>query len=451
MRKNDEIEIKITGYTSEGAGVGRYDGMAVFTPCTAVGDVCRVRIIKLAKSYAIGKLIAVMAPSADRADSLCPVSQKCGGCAFWHISYEAELKAKLETVQSALSRIGRLDVRVNEIIGAPETVGYRNKASFPVAADENGKAVFGFFARGSHRVVPCKNCLIQSSLSCEIAGAVCDFMNENGILPYDEKSGLGLVRHIFVRTSADNKAHLCLVINAASMPKADKLVQYLTGKIPALCGITLCPNTKNTNIIMGDILIPLWGDKFLRDRLCGSEFEISPHAFYQVNHDQCERLYAKALECAAIAPEDTVFDLYCGIGTMTQLFAAKAKHVYGVEIVPQAVENAAASARKNGFENISFECGDAPTVASRLKSQGIIPDVVVVDPPRAGLGGNLVADIAEMSPKKVVYVSCNPATLARDLALFEKLGYSAISVTAIDMFPRTPHVESVVLLTKELL
>ncbi len=449
MRKNDEIQIEITGYTSAGAGVGRYEKMAVFTPNTAIGDLCLVRIIKTARTYAIGKLIEVLRPSPDRVKALCPVFSKCGGCSFWHISYEAELAAKRQGVQDAITRLGGLSFEVGQIVGAPFQTGYRNKAAFPVSTDRDGKAIFGFFAQNSHRVVPCEACLIQNEKAVEIARAVCDFANENALSVYDEKSGKGLLRHIFVRTAADKRAILCLVINGSTLPRAEKFIEFMRRRIDGLCGITLCPNTKNTNVIMGERLLPLWGSMTLCDTLCGNEYEISPLSFYQVNHDQCERLYNLALDMAQIEKDDVVFDLYCGIGTMTQLFARRAKHVYGVEIVPSAVENATAAAKKNGFENITFVCGDAPKTAAELKKKGIIPDVVVVDPPRAGLGGTLVEDIAGMYPSRVVYVSCNPATLARDLKQFEALSYTAKEIIPVDMFPRTPHCEVACLLCKQ--
>ncbi len=449
MRKNDDITIEITGYTADGAGVGRHEGMAVFVPCAAIGDVCRVHIIKVASSYAVGKLTEVISPSADRVEPACPVFHKCGGCAFMHISYKAELKAKWQTVYDAITRIGGIDGSVmSEILGAPDTKCYRNKAAFPVQADASGKAIFGFYARKSHRVIPCGECYIQAPLASKIAAAVCDFMNKHAILPYDELSGKGLVRHIFVRTAADGGAQLTLVINGKKLPLEAEFVKYMCEHFPMLCGISLSVNTKNTNVIMGAQMRTLWGVPYLVDVLCGNRFEISPLSFYQVNRDQCERLYELALNAAKISENDTVFDLYCGIGTMTQLFAKKAGRVYGVEIVESAVENARRSAKENGFENIEFVCGDAPTAALELKEKGVIPDVVVVDPPRAGLGGTLAADIAAMAPQRVVYVSCNPATLARDLKLFAECGYKTQSVTPVDMFPRTHHVETVASLTR---
>lgn len=442
MNKNDEITLEITGCTSEGQGVGRYGGMAVFVPRAAVGDVCAVHIVKVAKTYAVGKLVSVISPSKDRVAPACPHFERCGGCAFMHINYAAELRIKKETVENALSRIGKLSVRVDDVVGAESVFQYRNKACFPIRLVD-GKVRFCFFSAHSHRPVALDGCAIQNPLACEIAGAVCDFMNENGVLPYDEQTGAGLVRHIFVRTSESGHAHLCIVVNGRKLPHAQALVNALNSRFPTLTGITLSENTRRDNVILGDTVTPLWGAPALCDTLCGAEFEISPLSFYQVNHAQCEKLYEIAANAAALQKDDTVFDLYCGIGTMSLLFARRAGAVYGVDVVESAIENARRAAEKAGLENVRFVCGDAPKTARELIKSGVTPTVVVVDPPRAGLDAALISDIVALSPKRVVYVSCNPATLARDLALFAQGGYTAASATPVDMFPRTPHCEVV--------
>lgn len=438
--KNSEYEVKISGYNSDGAGVSRIDGQVIFVPGTIDSEVCRIKILKVNKNVAYGRLSEVITPSENRIAPECKYYPRCGGCDFHHMSYAEELRAKENQVQSVISRIGGLDIKVEPIVGSESVSRYRNKAQFPIGMAD--KIVSGFYRSHSHDIVPCDDCIIQSEFANKICKTVIFWMEKFNIPPYDERENKGVVRHIYVRNTM-----LCLVVT-----KKPKFLAELTDIVlkahPETSGIILNYNRESTNVILGNEDEVIFGEGFVTDTLCGNEFELSPHAFYQVNHAQAERLYALAIEKAELSENETVIDLYCGAGTITLALAKYAKSAIGVEIVPQAIQNAKENAKRNGAENVEFICGDATLAASELKRRGISADVVVVDPPRKGLTPELIKTIAEISPKRVVYVSCDPATLARDLKLFGEVSYKTESVTPVDMFPRTRHCECVASLRK---
>ena len=433
--KNSEHTVTITGYSSEGAGVCRIDGQVVFIPGVIRDEVCKIKILKVNKNIAYGKLISVEEASPYRVEPECEVYPKCGGCDFWHMSYDEELRFKEEQVQNVITRIGGLDLKVEPVVGSKDIFNYRNKAQFPVGKE--GRCVCGFYRTHSHDIVPCGNCKIQSHFANKIAKTVLSWMDDFNIEPYDEKTGKGCVRHIYVRNNM-----LCLVVSDKPK-KTDELISRVREKHPETSGIILNYNRENTNVILGKKCETLWGDADVVDTLCGNEFAIAPLAFYQVNHNQAEVLYNIALEKAGLTGSETVLDLYCGAGTITLALSKAAKQVIGVEIIPEAIENAKDNAKRNGIKNAEFICGDATKAAATLKERNISADVVVVDPPRKGLTPDLIKTISEIAPRRVVYVSCDPATLARDLKLFGEVGYATKSVTPVDMFPRTRHCEAV--------
>ena len=439
MKKGNIHTVEITAYTSEGAGIARIDGMAVFVPLALRGEVCEIMILKVEKSFAYAKLIRVIEPSPERRESECEYYPKCGGCTMWHMSYEEELRVKEEHVRSCIERIAKVDAPVLPIIGADGVKRYRNKAQFPVGKD----ATSGFYRPRSHDIVPSESCLIQSEVADKIRAAVHEWQKMCNISSYDEKSGKGVLRHIYVRNGKGG-ALLCLVVTEKPR-NADKLIEIITEKCPEVCGIVLNINKEKTNVILGNKYITLWGSSTLSDELCGSAFSISPAAFYQVNHAQTERLYDIATSLALSNGAKTALDLYCGIGTITLKLAKSMERVIGVEVVPQAIEDAKKNAELNGIGNAEFICADAGEAAQRLTSRGEKPDAIVVDPPRKGLSPEVITEIKRMSPENVVYVSCDPATLARDLKIFEEdKSYKVISVQPVDMFPRTKHCECIV-------
>ncbi len=440
--KNSVHKVKITGYNSDGAGVTRIDGQVVFVPGVIENEVCEIKILKANKNIAYGRLLSVIEPSEHRIESTCKYFPKCGGCDFHHMDYSEELRAKENQVQSVITRIAGLDVKVSPIVAADNVFAYRNKAQFPVG-EKDGKAVSGFYRSHSHDIVSCEVCTIQSEFANAICKTVLSWMNEYSICAYNESTGKGILRHIYVRNTM-----LCLVVT-----KKPKYLQELTALVlknhPETSGIILNYNKENTNVILGNKDEVIYGKGYVLGTLCGNEFELSPHAFYQVNHAQAEKLYALAIEKTELSGNETVIDLYCGAGTITLALAKYAKSAIGVEIVPQAIQNAKENAKRNGVENVEFICGDATLAASELKRRGIVADVVVVDPPRKGLTPELIKTIAEINPKRVVYVSCDPATLARDLKMFKEENYETQSVTPVDMFPRTRHCECCVLLCRD--
>lgn len=451
LRKNQIVELQITGMTTEGSGVGRADGMAVFVYGAAVDDVLRVKLIKIAGNYAVGRIEEVITPSADRQETDCAVAVSCGGCVYRHITYEAELRIKQQKVADALTRIGGFtNLPIRPIVGAAEPNYYRNKAQLPVGYDANGKLCVGFFAARSHRVVPCTHCYLQPQAYEEITQAFLAWAESCGAKPYDETTHSGLLRHLCIRQAgAMNQRMVCIVANGTALPQEEKLVAQLRAADPTVCSIVLNENKERTNVIMGQRCRTLWGTPTITDRLCGLEFSISPLSFYQVNRDQAERLYEIAADYAELHGNETLLDLYCGTGTIGLSMAGKVGKLYGAEIVAPAVADAKRNAERNHVKNAEFFCADAAEAAAMLAKRQVQPQVVVVDPPRKGCSTEVLEIIAQqLCPQRLVYVSCDPATLARDLKYLVELGYTPQEVTPVDMFPRTAHVESVVCLTR---
>ena len=447
LKKNDEIQLNITALTSEGSAIGRKDGVPIFVRGGVPGDVVTAHIIKAKKNYAVARLQQVLEPSPHRVESDCPVSAQCGGCAFRTVDYAEELRFKQQRIDDAFQRIGHLDLQVEGVLAAPDTVRYRNKAQYPVQL-QDGRPVAGFYAYKSHRVVPTGDCLLQCTDFSAGVAACLQWAEEHQISVYNEETGTGLLRHLYFRKGqATGQVLACIVINGTDLPGGDALCAALRAAVPGLVGVVLNSNTRRTNVILGDRDWVLWGKGELLDKLCGKTFAIGPHAFYQVNHDQCEHLYALAGDFAGLTGDQVLLDLYCGVGTIGLTLADRCRRLIGVEVVPQAVENARENARRNGIENAEFLCADAAGAATQLAFQGVRPDVAIVDPPRKGCAPEVFAAIDKMGIERLVYVSCDPATLARDLALLATMGYIARRACGVDLFPRTPHVETVVLLS----
>lgn len=451
LKKNDKLIIDITGMTSEGYGVGKSeDGVAIFVPNSAVGDRAEVLIVKVLKNYCFGKLINLVVPSGDRCEIDCPVFLKCGGCCYRHITYDSELKIKEQKVKDAVARIAGLDVKINPIIGAENPNNYRNKAQFPLAKDKDGNILMGFYGFHSHRVVDTDTCLLQPEIFDRIMAVVKDFLERTNQSVYDEFTHKGLLRHLYIRYGEKTgEIMVCLVVNGDKIKCQEELVNSLKENIPKIKSVVINSNKEKTNVIIGTKNRSIFGEEYIVDNLCGLNFRISPNSFYQVNHSQAEKLYKKAKEYASLSGEETLVDLYCGTGTIGLTMAKDCKKLVGVEIVPQAIKDAKLNAEINGIKNAEFICGDATKCAEKLKNEGIKPDVVVVDPPRKGLTKELIETIKEMSPKRVVYVSCDPGTLSRDLKIFEENKYSPKELTPIDLFPRTSHVETVCLMSRK--
>lgn len=449
LSKNDKIELTIDALTSEGSGVGRYNGLTVFVRGTVPQDKIIAHIIKRSKNYAIGIIDKILQPSPERIESDCPYSKKCGGCSFRHMTYDEELKYKKSRVQDALNRIGHLDIKVDEIIGADDLSHYRNKAQYPVDISD-GEMFAGFYAYKSHRIIPCADCKLQPAEFEKGLEAFAKWIESENITSYNEQTGKGLLRHIYFRKGfATGEVMACAVINADSIPNGELLVSLLREKVDGLTSVAVNINKEKTNVILGKETNIIWGETYIRDSLLGKDFLISPNSFYQVNHNQCEKLYAKAKDFAGLIGTETVLDLYCGVGTIGLTMAENVKQLVGIEIIPQAIENAKENAKINHITNAQFICADAPKGAEILKKQGVNPDIIILDPPRKGCGKSLFDTIEQLSPKKIVYVSCDSATLARDLAILKEKGYEAKKVSAVDMFPRTPHVECVTLIEKD--
>lgn len=448
MKKHPEhkiIPLTIESYGSDGEGVAHLpDGMACFVKGALRGETCRVRLTKVGRSCAWGEVDAVTAPSPARVQPDCPYDQDCGGCSLRHMSYAEELALKRQKVQDALSRIGGSDVAVSEIFGAENTERYRNKVQFPAAPGP----VIGFYQKRTHAVTDVEDCLLQPESASRLRAAVKDWMERYGVPAYDERAHAGLVRHVYVRTNAAGESLCCLMVNGKELPREAELTAALRAAEPGLAGVVLGVNEKKTNVILGDSYRVLWGREYLEENLCGLRFRLSVPSFFQVNRAQTEVLYSKALELAALTGTETVLDLYCGIGTISLALARQAGRVIGAEVVPEAIEDARANAQRNGIGNAEFFCGDADEIAARLAAEGLRPDVITVDPPRKGLAPGVVDSIVRMVPQRVVYVSCDPATLARDVKRFEEQGYHARTALAVDLFPRTSHVETVVLLSR---
>ena len=444
LAKNQEHTVTIEGYGEGGMGVARIDGRVVFVHGALRGEKCRVLILKTLKSVAFAKVLEVIEPSSERITPDCPYFPRCGGCTYRHIHYEEELRLKKQRVQDNLSRIGGSDVTVEEILGARDTLRYRNKAQYPVSKD----GAVGFYRARTHEVIECEHCLLVKPEADAAAEALREYMQSCRVAGYDEKTGRGLVRHLYIRSNAAGESLVCVLVNGDKLPKEDRLVTLLRDACPKCTGIVLGTNTKKGNVILGDRYRTLWGSDRLEDTLCGKTFRLSVPSFYQVNRIQAERLYAKAIEFAGLTGQETVLDLYCGAGTITLALSDHAKKVLGAEIVPEAIDDARENAARNGVKNVEFFCGDASDVAKKLARENLRPDVITVDPPRRGLAADVVESIAEMQPGRVVYVSCDSATMARDVKRLADLGYTAQRACAVDMFPRADHVETVVLLSK---
>ena len=448
MKKNEIYTVTVDGYSSEALGVCHVDGRAVFVPRALPGEEWEIRIVKVTNTAVYARGEKLLKPSPARTDSACPYYGKCGGCDTWHMSYEEELRFKRERVNAALRHIGKQELEAEEILGSDSMLRYRNKGIFAVS-DTGGGPAFGFFRERSHELVPIEDCLIQSELSIRAARAVTSFMREHGIPAYDEQSGKGVVRHVFSRQAVHGRdAVVCIAAARGFGAQTQALVDALRDACPELSGIVLDINKAKGNTVLAGEFHTLWGRAEIRDTLCGLRFEIAPQAFFQINPPQAEKLYRCAAEYAEVGKEDLVFDLYCGAGTISLFLALRAGRVIGAEIVPEATENAKENAARNGIGNAEFLCADAGEAALQLAARGLRPSVVVVDPPRKGMDENAVEAVASMCPERVVYVSCNPATLARDILRFNAFGYTLSRVKAVDMFPRTCHVETVVKLTR---
>ena len=446
IKKNDEIILDICDVTSEGSGIGRYEGMAIFVPLTAVGDIVRVKILKVKKTYAYAKLCEILTPSTDRTENNCPVFSRCGGCVYRHISYQAECRIKTDKVYQAVKRIGKSDMPPQPILCAENTDRYRNKGQYPINTD--GRA--GFFAVHSHRIVPCDDCFLQPEIFGKLIKATENWIRENNISIYDETEHKGLFRHIYLRQAEKtDEIMFTAVINGDKLPFFEDLVAALkevAGEV--LKSIQININKAATNVILGDKCVCLWGDPYITDILCGIKVRLSAMSFYQVNRVMAEKLYKKAAQYAE--PEGKkILDLYCGAGTIGLSMAKSADSIIGVEIIPEAVIDACYNADANGIRNARFICADATDAAKQLAKEGIKPDVVIVDPPRKGCSEEVISVITEkFKPERVVYVSCDPATLARDINIFVQKGYSLTEYTPADLFPRTSHIETVACIDK---
>ena len=453
LQKNQILTLRIERLSSDGSGVAHSpDGETVFVPGAAPGDEADVRIVKDCKRYAFGILDHLRTPSPDRIPVDCAVAGPCGGCSLRHLDYTAELRAKQENVTNAFRRIGGLDVPVLDICPSPEVDRYRNKVQFPVGLDKDGNPCIGFYAGRTHRIVPCPDCKLQPGVLNDIGNALCRFFAENGIQPYNEETGRGLVRHIFLRRGAHSgQIMVCLVCTRPNLPHADALCTRLREQFADIATILLNVNSKNTNVILGTETHTLYGPGYIEDTLCGVPVQLGPLSFYQVNTLAAERLYGIAAQYAQLTPDDLLLDLYCGMGTIGLSMVDHCRELVGVEIVPEAIESAKANAARMGdavAAKSCFFCADAGQAATRLAAEGLHPDVVMLDPPRKGCDEATLSAVVRMAPRRVVYVSCNPATAARDAAWLEQNGYHAEKVQPVDLFPRTKHCETVVLLSK---
>ena len=453
LQKNQLPTLRIERLSNDGSGVAHSsEGEAVFVPGTAPGDEAQVRIVKDCGRYAFGILDKLLTPSPDRIPVDCAVAGPCGGCSLRHLDYAAELRAKQESVADAFRRIGGLDVPVLDALPSPEVDRYRNKVQFPVGRDKDGAPCIGFYAGRTHRIVPCPDCKLQPGILNDIGNTLCAFFAAHGIQPYDEERGKGLVRHIFLRRGAHSgQIMVCLVCTRLKLPHSDELVALLREKFRDIATILINVNAKKTNVILGEESVTLYGPGCIEDTLCGVPVRLGPLSFYQVNTLAAERLYGVAAEYAQLEPDDILLDLYCGMGTIGLSMANHCRELIGVEIIPEAIDSAKANAARMGdavAAKSRFFCADAGEAAARLAAEGLRPDVIMLDPPRKGCDDTTLSAVVQMSPRRVVYVSCNPSTAARDAAWLGQHGYRAEKVQPVDLFPRTKHVETVCLLSK---
>lgn len=450
MKKNDIVTVMIEDISSEGLGVGRSNGLTLFVKDTIIGDVAEVKVMKMKKTYGFARLMRLIGEGTDRIEPPCPAAKQCGGCQIQAMSYEAQLRFKENKVRNNLVRIGKFENPPMEpIIGMQEPFRYRNKAQFPIGMDREGRLIAGFYAGRTHAIIECRDCLLGMPVNERILKQVLAHMERHHIAPYDEQTGAGLVRHVMTRIGfATGQIMVCLVINGDTLPYEKELTDSLA-QISGMTSIMLNINKENTNVIMGRKGKLLWGQEYIEDTIGDVRFRISPLSFYQVNPRQTEKLYGKALEYAGLTGEETVWDLYCGIGTISLFLAQKAKHVYGVEIVPEAIRDAKQNAELNGMKNAEFFVGKAEDVLpEKYEKEGIFADVIVVDPPRKGCEESVLDTMVKMQPKRIVYVSCDSATLARDLKYLCEREYRLEKVCPVDMFGNSVHVETVCVLSK---
>ncbi|QPC45512.1 23S rRNA (uracil(1939)-C(5))-methyltransferase RlmD [Mangrovibacillus cuniculi] len=449
VKKNDVVEVTAEDLTHEGLGVAKVDGYPIFTPNTLPGEKAEIRVVKTQKGYAFGRLQTLISESPDRVEPPCPIYSRCGGCQTQHLSYDGQLRAKQKQVKDLMKKVAKLpDVPVHPTIGMDEHPwNYRNKAQMPVG-EQDGKLVAGFYAKRTHEIIDMDHCLIQQEKNDEVLQIVKAEAERLGVRPYDEKTHKGTLRHVMTRVGrTSGEIMVVLITRTPSFPQKEALVSALTEKISGLTSVVHNINNKRTNVIFGEETNTLWGADVIYDNIGDIRFAISARSFYQINSVQTKVLYDKALEYAQLTGEENVIDAYCGIGTISLFLAQQAKHVYGVEIVPEAIEDAKVNAKLNNISNATFEAGPAEVVIPNWYKNGITADVLVVDPPRKGCDQALLDTIMAMKPKRVVYVSCNPATLARDLRVLEDGGYKTVKVQPVDMFPQTSHVEAVAMLT----
>ena len=450
VERNKYYTTEITGISSDGTGVGAINGFTVFVPQTATGDLVRICIDKVFSRYAVGRLEKIIAPSVTRQEPSCPVFRECGGCSLRHIKYPAQLDAKRVIIESAFHRIGRLsDIRCDGMLGTDIPERYRNKCIFQIGTDTAGELIYGFYADKSHTIIPVADCLNGANENAVLCRALTDHMKENNIPAYDDKTGKGIVKRLFIRKSASTGEIMAAVsINADSLPKTERLIGRFKDSVGGVKSIYININKDKRNSGLGAKNILIYGSPEISDTLCGVTFGISPQSFYQINPYMTEKLYNRALEYADISKSDTVLDVYCGIGTISLAAAKRAERVTGIEIVKQAAADAEKNARRNGISNAEFFADSAENAVPKLIESGMEPDVVILDPPRKGSDEATLSAIVTAAPKRIVYVSCNPATLARDAKYLAANGYSPVRYTGVDMFPHTSHVETVVLLSK---
>lgn len=449
FKKNQELLVDIVGEGYEGEGIAKPQGFPIFIPGALKGEKVKIKIVKLAKNHGFGKLLDIVEPSENRVTPVCPLYKRCGGCQLQHMCYAEQLVFKKNRVKDCLERIGKItEVPINDTLGMEEPLRYRNKVQLPVGA-EKGEPIIGFYAARSHEIINLQQCFIQHEAGDEVVQLTKDWMKQFGISAYDENTKNGIVRHVMIRKGfKTGEVMVVLVTNTEKLPHKDEFIKLVIEKIPGVKSIIQNINNKPTNVVLGLKNITLWGSDTITDYIGQFKFEISPLSFFQVNPFQTEVLYNKALEFANLSGEETVFDAYCGTGTISLFLAQKANKVYGVEIIPEAIENAKKNAKLNNINNAEFFVGEAEVIIPQLIKDGKKAEVVVVDPPRKGCEKSLIEAIAEMKPDRVVYVSCDPATLARDLRIFEDLGYKTEAVQPVDMFPHTMHVETVVLMSR---
>lgn len=450
MKKNDLLTLKITGMGNEGEGIGKVDGFPLFIKDALPGDVIQAKVLKVKKTYGYARLMEILTPSPERIEPLCPLHRSCGGCQIQALSYEKQLKFKWEKVQGQLIRIGGFaDPPLFPVLGMDEPFHYRNKAQFPFGRDRDGRTVTGFYASRTHSIISNTDCILGVPENQKILKIILDFMEKEKIAPYDEMSGEGLLRHVLIRKGfATGELMVCLIINGYEIPAVERLADYLF-EITGMTSLTLNVNRKNTNVIMGEDIILVRGQTFITDQIGSVQYQISPLSFYQVNPVQTKKLYETALDYAGLTGREIVWDLYCGIGTISLFLAQRAGKVYGVEVVPQAVDDARKNARLNGLSNVEFYLGKAEEVLPKQYGRnGIRADVIVVDPPRKGCDKACLDTMISMKPERIVYVSCDSATLARDLKILCEGGYELKAVQPVDMFPQTAGVETCVLLSQ---